>query len=437
MASSFLKGLLSSLFERRGDLSTPVDKRKIDEQCNALLTTTGEISGIQTARAIFDNYNSFNHEERKNFFNFLTENLDLDPEKVRTSAIQYQGNPTSENLAKLVSVAEPPRQELLRRLNQAPNATANLVRMRLDLLELIEQNETFKRSDIDFTHLLSSWFNRGFLVLRRINWETPANILEKIIQYEAVHTINDWNDLRRRTEPIDRRCFAYFHPVMPDDPLIFVEVALVKGVPSSIQEVLAEERNVLSSDQFDTAVFYSISNCQAGLKGITLGNSLIKQVVEDLSWELPQLKTFVTLSPIPRFRAWLEKNRDMHPEINSILTLTESEKLDEIKSELAAQSRLIQSLAAKYILDAKRSSDNFPLDSVARFHLGNGASVHDVHAAADISTNGLHQSCGAMVNYLYELKKVAINHENFVEKKLIPASKIVLGLAREISKQLK
>ena len=437
MASSFLKGLLSSLFERRGDLSAPVDKRKIDEQCNALLTTTGEISGIQTARAIFDKYNSFNHEERKNFFNFLTESLDLDPEMVRTSAIQYQGNPTSENLAKLVSVAEPPRQELLRRLNQVPNATANLVRMRLDLLELIKQNETFKRSDIDFTHLLSSWFNRGFLVLRRINWETPANILEKIIQYEAVHTINDWNDLRRRTEPIDRRCFAYFHPVMPDDPLIFVEVALVKGVPSSIQEVLAEERNVLSSDQFDTAVFYSISNCQAGLKGITLGNSLIKQVVEDLSWELPQLKTFVTLSPIPRFRAWLEKNRDIHPEVNSILTLTESEKFDEIKSELVTQSKLIQSLAAKYILDAKRTSDNFPLDSVARFHLGNGASVHDVHAAADISTNGLHQSCGAMVNYLYELKKVATNHENFVEKKLIPASKIVLELAREISKQLK
>ena len=182
--------------------------------------------------------------------------------------------------------------------------------------------------------------------------------------------------------------------------------------------------------------FYSISNCQTGLKGITLGNSLIKQVVEDLSWELPQLKTFVTLSPIPRFRVWLEKNRDMHSEINAILTLTESEKLDEIKSELAAQSKLIQSLAAKYILDVKRSSDDLPIDSVARFHLGNGASVYDVHAFADISANGLHQSCGAMVNYLYELKKVATNHENFVEKKLIPASKIVLGLARAISKQL-
>ncbi len=434
MASSFFKGILSSLFERRGDLSTLVDKRKIDEQCNALLTTTGEISGVQTARAIFSNYNSLSYEEKKKFFSYLTEKLDLDPELVGTYAVQYKDNPTSENLAKLIAVAEPPRQELLRRLNQAPNATANLVRMRIDLLELIKQNETFKRSDIDFFHLFSSWFNRGFLVLRRINWETPANILEKIIQYEAVHTINDWNDLRRRTEPTDRRCFAYFHPVMPDEPLIFVEVALVKGIPGSIQGVLAEERNIFSSDQVDTAVFYSISNCQAGLRGITFGNSLIKQVVEDLSWELPQLKTFVTLSPIPRFRTWLKKNREIHSEIDSILTLTESEKLDEIKSRLVDQSQLIQSLAAKYILDAKRPTDGLPLDSVARFHLGNGASVHNIHAFADISENGLLQSCGAMVNYLYELKKVTTNHENFVEKKLIAASKSVLGLARTISK---
>ncbi len=431
MRSNFLADLLSTIFERRFSGSAYYDGQPIEELCDALLTTTGEVSGTKTARAILAAYKGLSPEAKIAFFEYLTEKLDLDASDVEARAADYKENPTGETLAALVSSSMPPRQELLRRLNQVPGATAELVNIRLDLLAHLKDHPSFARADIDFTHLLSSWFNRGFLVLRRINWETPANILEKIIEYEAVHAINDWDDLRRRLQPEDRRCFAFFHPSMPDEPLIFVEVALSKGVPGSIQSVLAEEREIIPAETSDTAVFYSISNCQDGLKGISFGNSLIKQVVEDLSTDLPQLKTFVTLSPIPRFNTWLAKQRDEEENVLAGAILSDVAETNRARRRklLKDHADTIQALAATYLVDEKRP-DGLPLDPVARFHLGNGASIHDVHALADISENGLKQSSSAMVNYLYELSKVEQNHEEFVSNKTVATSRAVQSLAR-------
>ena len=243
------------------------------------------------------------------------------------------------------------------------------------------------------------------MVLRPINWSSPAEILEKIIAYEAVHAIDSWDDLRRRLQPADRRCFGFFHPAMAGEPLIFVEVALTKGIPSSIQELLADGRDAIDSEDADTAVFYSISNCQPGLAGISFGNSLIKQVASDLSRDLPSLKNFVTLSPIPGLNKWLEQADLLYP-----------------------QDLKTNAVAAHYLLEAKRT-DGLPVDPVARFHLGNGAMVHAVHAVADVSENGMAQSNGAMVNYLYDLPQITANHEQFIAKKTITASPEVRALS--------
>jgi malonyl-CoA decarboxylase len=313
-----------------------------------------------------------------------------------------------------MNASEPDRQELIRRLNRLPGATEDLVRMRADLLRLGRKDPELKALDLDFQHLFQSWFNRGFLVLRPISWESPAHILEKIIAYEAVHAIDSWDDLRRRLEPADRRCFAFFHPSMPDEPLIFVEVALTKGIPNSVQALLREDREALAEEEADTAVFYSISNCQAGLASISFGNSLIKQVVSDLSTELTTLKTFVTLSPIPGLTRWLE-------EADQDIAIDDSDP------------EQVRALAAYYLLHAKRSN-GLPYDPVARFHLGNGAMVHAVHAEADISHKGQSQSLGTMVNYLYDLKSVSQNHEAFASQAEVISSSDVKSLASNAAK---
>jgi malonyl-CoA decarboxylase len=341
--------------------------------------------------------------------------MDIDPERVRLALDSYVTKPDAKTYGAFMAAAEPPRQELIRRLNQLPGATTRLVRMRADLLRLARKDAAVKALDLDFRHLLGSWFNRGFLVLRPISWQSPAGILEKIIEYEAVHAIGSWDDLRRRLLPPDRRCFAFFHPAMPDEPLIFVEVALTKGVPGSIQDLLAEGRDPMTAGVADTAVFYSISNCQAGLAGISFGNSLIKQVAADLAAGLPGLKTFVTLSPIPGLISWAEQANI---------------SVDQSNGEQMKQ------LAAHYLLCAKRE-DGLPVDPVARFHLGNGALVHAVHSDADLSTKGLQQSGGAMVNYLYDLKKVSQNHERFAVRNEVAASTEVRGLNAAYEKNRK
>jgi malonyl-CoA decarboxylase len=403
---SFLGDMLNTLFERRRSQSRVSDDRSIEEMCMSLLDAEGEISGITLAQAIVDRYARKSDADRRSLFRFLNSGLEIDLQKLEAAIAAYKATGDAKDYKAIATQAEPRRQELLRRLNQAPNATLALVNMRTDLLKAVRDEPELARTDMDFQHLLRSWFNRGFLVLRQISWETPASILEKIVKYEAVHAIRDWEDLRRRLYPDDRRCFAFFHPAMPDEPLIFVEVALTQSVPETIQSVLTEDRELRRAHDTRVAVFYSISNCQAGLKGISFGNLLIKQVVAELRQELPGLETYVTLSPIPGLMAWI-RDQDA-PGYAAI-------------REGTAQPEDIRAAAVRYLLSAK-TPDGAPRDPVARFHLGNGAQIHAVHGAADVSENGLRQSAGAMVNYEYDLNLIEQNHERFVQKRAIAKS---------------
>lgn len=408
---SFFSELVSTVFERRyrKALSSETDGRDTSALCIALLGSDGEVSGSTLARNILDRYAVMSLDEKVSFFRFMTHELELDAGSVTEALNAYTSHPTRTTYTAFAAAAEPRRLELARRLNQVPGATGQLVTMRKDLLRIIKDHPDLEPLDVDFRHLFASWFNRGFLVLRPINWGSPAEILDKIIAYEAVHAIDSWDDLRRRLKPSDRRCFGFFHPAMADEPLIFVEVALTKDIPNSVQDLLADERDEIAAEEADTAVFYSISNCQAGLAGISFGNSLIKQVASDLALELPGVSTFVTLSPIPGLNRWLTKARLDGPDAGT----------DQAK-------------AAHYLLAAKRP-DGSPVDPVARFHLGNGALVHAVHPMADTSENGLQQSNGTMVNYLYDLNKVALNHERFVEEKMVAASPAVKALSASVS----
>ncbi|MBV0912408.1 malonyl-CoA decarboxylase domain-containing protein [Anianabacter salinae] len=408
---SLLADLLSTLIDRRLAVTggSKADDRPIETLCRDLVGNLGEVTGFAMACQILDRFQAMDPDARHAFFTFLNDEMDIDPDAVAAATTAYAADRSVANFRRLMRAAEAPRQELARRLNQVPGATARIVAMREDLLRFMKTDPALAKLDADLRHLLSSWFNRGFLVLRPINWESPAHVLEKIIAYEAVHAIDSWDDLRRRLQPRDRRCFGFFHPAMPDEPLIFVEVALTKGIPGSIQSLLSEGRDPLPETQADTAVFYSISNCQAGLAGISFGNSLIKQVARDLSGVLPQISTFVTLSPIPGLMKWLaEKGLD--------------DRIDDPEA--------VRALATQYLLGAKREG-GLPRDPVARFHLNNGASVHEVHARADLSANGLAQSAGAMVNYLYDLDRITENHEAFAKNQVITASAQLRALARK------
>lgn len=411
-ASNPLSDLLSTLLARRPFSRGFGDSRSIETLCETLLAEHTEGSGLQLAAATLMRYQSLDVVEKSVFFAFLNEDLDVDPEKISAAALAYMEDRSIANFQKLNTASEPKRQNLFRRLNQAPGATGELVKLRHDLLGLLKENPELKRTDHDLTHLLKSWFNRGFLVLRQITWDSPASVLEKIIAYEAVHQIRNWDDLRSRVQPEDRRCFAFFHPAMPDDPLIFVEVALTKGVPGSIQNVLSDTRQELLESEADTAVFYSISNCQKGLAGISFGNSLIKQVVTDLSRDLPTLKTYVTLSPIPGLSQWLQQ--------------------EGITDQVSQEDALLN-YAAKYLYNTKKP-DGKPLDPVARFHLGNGATIHKIHPNADISVNGMAQSAGAMVNYLYDISKISQNIAKLHDQGTVAASTTVKSLAKQAPK---
>ncbi|QBX99916.1 decarboxylase [Rhodophyticola sp. CCM32] len=407
---SALADMLSTIFERRyrGVREADRDNRSMEELAHDLLGNSGEISGGLVARQILDRYAALSQDEKRAFFEFVTHGLEISPQTVRDTLEAYEKKPSKASYRAFAAACEPGRQEFARRLNRVPGATGKLVDMRHDLLRLLKEHKNLEPLDVDFHHLFGSWFNRGFLVLRPINWDSSASILEKIIEYEAVHAIDSWDDLRRRLKPSDRRCFGFFHPSMSDDPLIFVEVALTRGVPNSVQGLLADEREAILEEDADTAVFYSISNCQAGLAGISFGNSLIKQVVSDLSRDLPNLKTFVTLSPIPGLNKWLGGSQ--------ISLLPRDDH---------------KALAAHYLLEAKRP-DGFPVDPVARFHLGNGAQIHAVHADADTSDNGMRQSNGVMVNYLYDLNQISQNHEKFAAEKEITASHDVRTLSATV-----
>ena len=419
--NSILGDLLSVLFEGGDRTGLDRDNRDIYTLCEALISVEGDVSGQKVATSVLNSYRKLTDKQKIEFFYFLNDKLDLDPASVSELALAYHHEPTIQAFQKLFQAAEPKRQEFLRRLNQPIGATADIVAMRVDLLKLLKDYPKLARTDHDFVHLLRSWFNRGFLVLRAIDWDTPARILDKIVAYEAVHEITDLDDLRQRLYPQDRRCFAFFHPSMPNEPLIFVEVALTESIPSSIAELLTQGRTPLEMKKIKTAVFYSISNCQKGLKGISFGNLLIKQVVADLSHKFPQISDFVTLSPIPGLNKWLSEQ-------------TEDTELGTIALEILenrAKSQDLRAIAARYLLDAKRD-DGSPIDPVARFHLTNGARVHDIHANADLSPNGIKQSSGAMVNYRYDLSEVEKNHEDFAFQSIIATDKPAWSLSKTV-----
>ena len=420
--TGYLGDLLGQLVERRFAPLRGSSGKPVADMCATLMAGAGEVSSMRLAREILGAYARMDDAAKRDFFRHLAQDYDLHPEAVIQAALTYADNRDAQQLRMLLQAAEPRRQELLRRLNHAPGATVELVRMRRDLRALLRDMPELARADLDFAHLFQSWFNRGFLVLRQITWESPASLLEKIIEYEAVHAIGDWEALRARVDPKDRRCFAFFHPAMPDEPLIFVEVALVKGVPGSVQGLLADARVPLDPAQADTATFYSISNCQKGLQGISFGNSLIKQVVALLQQELPHLRQFVTLSPIPGLSGWLRERAESGDDSAQML-LDAPDTPDD-----AAQQRL-RRLAAHYLLDIKDRRAR-PRDLVARFHLDNGALVHEIHARADLSERGLKQSCGAMVNYLYDLDQVETNHENYAAQGKVATNRAMRQLAR-------
>ena len=413
MGVNFFTDILSSLLDRAPGLirRSADDTQPLEKLCAGLLSSRGEISGMSLAQSILDRYARLDNVGKRAFFAYLGAELDVQSDAALDALKMYQSDPTATQYAALINAVEPPRLQLIRRLNQSHDATARLVSMRADLIEMLKTAPELARLDVDFKHLFISWFNRGFLVLRPISWSSPAHILEKIITYESVHEIQSWEDLRRRLQPVDRRCFAFFHPAMPDEPLIFVEVALTRGTPSSIQDILAGDRTAIDSSDADTAAFYSISNCQAGLAGISFGNSLIKTVVQNLLRELPQIRTFVTLSPIPGLMSWLS---------------------DTGHDSKLANADAAPGLAAYYLLHAKHRNGQ-PLDPVARFHLNNGASVAALHGKADISTKGMAQSSGVMVNYLYDLTKIGDNHEAFANQHTVIADKSVRLLANTAS----
>ena len=441
-SNAFFSDLLTSISERgrtllrRAGSSEPKrDGAELISLCEALLSGRGEASGTAMAREVLDRYRHLNDAQRLAFFEALTRDFGPDREKLARAIESWRARRSDEDASDLHFASEPRRQELVRRLNRAPGGTSELVAMRADLLRLMNGHSELAALDRDVSHLLSSWFNRGFLVLRRIDWSTPANILEQIIRYEAVHEIRDWDDLRRRIDPIDRRCYAFFHPALVDEPLIFVEVALTESIPGAIAPLLAEDRQLVPTERARTAVFYSISNTQRGLGGISFGSFLIKQVVEELRRELPKLENFVTLSPVPDFMRWLKQADDVTDEDRPLLE--NLEKPDWFTNpELAAQLRsVLEPLAAHYFLKARTPKGRL-IDSVARFHLGNGARLERINWLGDVSPKGLRESAGIMVNYLYRLEDIEKNHEAYANQGEIAASQAVKRLLRGEGRRL-
>jgi malonyl-CoA decarboxylase len=446
MTNAFFSDLLTSIAERGRSLldrsvwlssETEVAAEDVVALCGALLSGRGEATGAVMARQALDAYARLPRAARKDFFEKLARDFGPDQDRLAQAVETWRQDPGAAAASQLHYLSEPRRQELFRRLNRAPGGTKGLVEMRAHLLEICGLSPDFALVDADFIHLFKSWFNPGFLVLRPIDWGAPANILEKIIRYEAVHQIHDWEDLRRRIDPQDRRCYAFFHPALVDEPLIFVEVALTVAPPDNVQRLLAADRTPEHPDRARTAVFYSISNCQQGLSGVSFGNFLIKQVVEALRRELPRLDQFVTLSPAPGFRKWLSSGEPsplskLDPALSEILATEDwadsVEKQDDLR-------RALEPLAAEYLLKAK-SGNGRPLDPVARFHLGNGARLDRINWLGDRSRKGLRESAGMMVNYLYDLDEIEANHEAFANKGEVVAANAVKKLLRTDSRSL-
>lgn len=442
MNTSFFGELLQTITERGRAL---IDRRReppglvrsegIADLCEQLLSIRGEASGVALAREILSRYAELKTGPRIAFFEMLLSRFGPDRARIEAAIAAWERSPSDTTANDVHKSTEPRRQELFRRLNLAPFGTMALVRMREQLLTAMVRRPELTPIDTDFRHLFAAWFNRGFLVLRRIDWSTPAAILEKLILYEAVHQIRDWNDLRARIDPPDRRCYAFFHPALVDDPLIFVQVALTRELPSAIAPILAPQRVPLDPDRATTAVFYSISNCQRGLAGVTFGNFLIKQVVAEISRDFPRLSTFVTLSPSPNFAQWLKAERATTDSLavpkadRTILARLDEENWWTDEAAMTELRDPMLRAAATYYMTA-RDRRGFPIDQVARFHLGNGARLERLNWPADLSARGRDQSFGLMVNYLYDLGDIEKNHESFAENRAVIAASAIRKLAR-------
>ena len=412
------KGILS----RRRQAAAEAPSGDLLAKCQELLHHRGEASGLALACEVISDYQALDAANRNLFFEALGDAFDADPEGIIAAANAYKTNRSNEQLTALGKAIEAPRVKLFRRMNMAPDATSVLVKMRGALLQLLADRPELKRVDTDLKHQFVSWFNRGFLELRVIDWNSPAAVLERIIQYESVHAIQGWEDLRSRLRE-NRMCFAFFHPAMPDDPLVFVEVALTSGIPTAIAPLIDKTAEPANQKDLDTVVFYSISNCHPGLAGVSFGNFLIKQVVEEVGKRYPKAKRYVTLSPVPGFCKWLaaEHNSpdlDIH-ELRSLAKMHGTNTTDP-RWEAALE------LCARYLV--KERSQDLALDPVARFHLGNGASLHAIHWAADLSDKGLQQSAGMMVNYLYDLDSIEENHDAYFDQSEVAISRAVARL---------
>ena len=443
--TSFFGELLQSIADRSRALirREPARGRSdgLAELCEALLSGRGEASGVALANEILADYAALTTGPRIAFFEALAKTFGHDPGRIDAAIAAWRQSPSPDTANELHRSTEPRRLELFRRLNLAPGGTAALVRMREQLLDALDHRDDLAVVDADFVHLFSSWFNRGFLVLRRIDWSTPASILEKIIRYEGVHKIRDWDDLRRRIDPPDRRCYAFFHPALVDEPLIFVEVALTREIPAAIAPILSDKRDAVVPERANTAVFYSITNCQRGLAGVTFGHFLIKQVVEEVSREIPRISTFVTLSPAPNFAEWLKRERG-----NAASPALDEEDRAALNALDRAnwwrQPDLVETIRAPLLRAAAwyyvraRNGRGLPVDAVARFHLGNGARLERLDWPADISDRALEQSHGLMVNYLYDLDYIEENHEAYAQQHAVVAAGAVTRLLRSPAREV-
>jgi len=410
--------------------------QKLIHLCHSLLSERGEVSGRHLASEILADYQSLEPAAVAAFFDLLVQEFSPDPAEVGRAGDAYRKEPTPGNLARLQDVVEPPRQELIRRLNMAHGGTRALIEMRALLLKELDRHSGWAPIAADLAHLLTSWFNRGFLVLRRIDWQTPASVLEKLIEYEAVHQIQGWRDLRRRLEA-DRRCYGFFHPALPDEPIIFIEVALTRGMSAKVQPLLDPDSPLVDPETADSAMFYSITNCQKGLRGVPFGSFLIKQVAEEVGKELPRLKKFATVSPVPDFRQWLRENMDMlednaaYAKLKDAIAKLEEPNWLQDKQLCAELQRDLIPLCAYYLLRAKQGKE--PRDPVARFHLRNGARLERINWLGDTSAIGMQRSAGIMANYVYKLADIERNHESYTKDFKVNASREVEMLAKRFS----
>ncbi|MDX6748899.1 malonyl-CoA decarboxylase [Geminicoccaceae bacterium 1502E] len=420
MRPTMFDQLLTSLADAGRDLlrGRLGNRRKsIDALCRSLLSTRGDASGAALARELVETYRSMAEQDRLAFLETLARDYGPVPDAIQAAVEAYRAAPGPETLSRLRSTTEPPRQELFRRMNMAPGGTRALLALRQELLGYLPDHPQLREVDADLHHLLASWFNPGFLTLTRIDWNSPAALLEKLLRYEKVHKMQALEDLKRRLAP-DRRCFAFFHPALPDEPLIFVQVALVEGMASRVGPLIDAETPATPARSADTAIFYSISNCQDGLRGVTLGNFLIKLVVASLQDELPHLRTFATLSPVPGFAAWLEE--ELALDESDVITAQERPLLRRLltpdwpgdEAFVEQVKPLLMRLCSHYLVREKRGSR--PRDPVARFHLGNGARLERINWLGDASPKGLRESFGLLVNYGYDTGHIERNHETFV-----------------------